>query len=137
MIPIWHYLKFAGDLKPDRGETEARHKYIDTFKNGELLEVIIRRPSSQRSVLQNNYYWGVVIKLLSEYTGFTKDEMHEVLRQKFWGTKELDLDGELIIIPKSTTEFSTRIFEERLEDIRIWAKIDLDVDIPLPNKVEI
>ena len=37
----------------------------------------------QRSNQQSRYYWGIVVQILSEHTGFTKDEVHELLKRKF------------------------------------------------------
>lgn len=91
-----------------------------------------------RSSNQNRYYWGVIIDLLSEHTGFNRDEMHEVLKHKFlrrtlWVPKK---DGvkEQSIITYSTTDLTTKQFEEFLAAIRMWASQDLGVCIPEPNE---
>ena len=43
---------------------------------GKEIEVIVRRKKKSRSLPQNAYYFGVVVKLISETTGFTDEEAH-------------------------------------------------------------
>lgn len=93
-----------------------------------------------RSNNQNRYYWGVIIDLLSEHTGFIREEMHEVLKHKFlrytlWIPKK---DGvkEQSIIAKSTTDLTTKAFEQYMSDIRQWASSDLGLFLPEPNEME-
>ncbi len=93
-----------------------------------------------RSGCQNRYYWGVVIDLLSEHTGFDREEMHEVLKHKFlrktvWIHKKGGIE-EQSIITKSTTGLTTKQFEEYLSGIRQWASADLGVFLPEPNEAD-
>lgn len=98
-----------------------------------------REFKKERSNPQNRYYWGVIVEILSEHTGFTKDEMHEVLKHKFlrkslWVVKKGGL-MELSVISYSTTELTTSEMEDYLSQIRIWASEDLGLVLPLPNEV--
>lgn len=89
-----------------------------------------------RSNNQNRYYWGVVIKLLSEHTGFEPDEMHEVLKHIFLSyPKTLETKKpELVYISKSTSGLSTKDFEDFMSRVRTWASLELAVWIPEPNE---
>lgn len=92
-----------------------------------------------RSGQQNRYYWGVVIELLSEHTGFDREEMHEVLKHKFlrktvWIHKKDGVE-EQSVITKTTTSLTTKMFEEYLSQIRQWASADLGLFLPEPNEV--
>lgn len=90
----------------------------------------------QRSGQQNKYYWGVVVKLLSDHTGFTRDEMHECLRGMFLKyQKPMPPNGHMATITQSTTDLDTKEFEDYLEEIRRFAIQELDVEIPLPGEV--
>ncbi len=95
-----------------------------------------------RSNPQNSYYWGVVIDMLSENTGFTPDEMHEVLKNRFLNySKKLKLHPlgisnlETQKLTKSTTALTTVEMEGYLSSIRTWASINLGCYIPEPNEV--
>lgn len=93
---------------------------------------------NNRSNNQNRYYWGIIIALLSEHTGFDREEMHEILKHKFlrrtvWiHTKHKT--QEQSIITTSTTALTTKKFEEFLCQIRQWASQDIGVFIPEPNE---
>jgi hypothetical protein len=113
--------------------------YIKAFE-GEHLILDVKKMTSSRSLNQNAYYWGVVIEILSQHTGYTSEEMHEVLRSRFLNTtidfsfknKNEELKGS-----RSTSDLNTKEFETYLAEIRQWASRDLEVWIPEPNETEI
>jgi len=103
------------------------------------LEITVRRLYANRSIQQSRYYWGVVVALLSEYTGFTPDEMHDWLKMKFIPKKlaVCDGNGEVqgeFVMGGSTRKMTTAQFTDYIETIREWAASDLDVQIPDPNE---
>jgi hypothetical protein len=108
--------------------------WLKSFKPGTHVFVTIRKIEKKqiRSIVQNNYYHGVVLKLLSEFTGYEREEMHEALKIKFL-TYE-NVKG--LPVTMSTTQLKTHEFEEYLERIRRWASMDLGVYIPMPKEVE-
>jgi hypothetical protein len=90
-----------------------------------------------RSLPENRYYWGVLLKILSDYTGHTEEEMHEVCRSLFLNetiTLETKEGISLKQIPRSSKELNTVEFEIYLAEIRQWASRDLGCYIPLPNE---
>ena len=99
---------------------------------GKEVEVIVRRRKKSRSMPQNAYYWAVVVKLVSETTGFTDEEAHIALKMMF-------LQDRTRKIPtlRSTTELSTTEMEFYLENVRHWASTELSCFIPLPNEVDL
>lgn len=111
------------------------HAWFDQLKEGTQVYVTIRKIEKKqiRSIVQNNYYHGVVIKILSEFTGYEPEEMHEALKIKFL-TYE-NVKG--LPVTLSTTQLKTHEFEEFLKRVRRWAAIDLGVYIPQPNEVDI
>lgn len=96
--------------------------------------IIIEPYRKTRSGQQNRYYWGVVIERLSNHTGFTKDEMHEVLKYKFLSFEKESRDGQKFIVTRSTVSLDTKEMEDYLESVRRWAAQDLNCDIPEPNE---
>ena len=109
-------------------------KVLSEFNNKDVV-VAIKTPRSNRSLSQNNYYWGVIIEVLADYTGYGKTEMHEVLRGKFLSDTR-EVGGEQIRFSHSTTELDTSEFEKYLSDVREWASSMLNCFIPLPNEIE-
>jgi hypothetical protein len=112
---------FYGEIK--NGKLELNHpdlfkQYVATLK-GEI-QLKIQKKSKYRSLKENNYLHGVVLPLLSEQTGYTTAEMKAVIK---WLFKI-----------ESTAELTTVQFEQKMEEIRRWAAIELSVNIPEPNE---
>ncbi|MEN6423332.1 MAG: hypothetical protein ABFD76_15440 [Smithella sp.] len=104
--------------------------YLKTL-HGKNIELTIRERKSQRSLNQNRYYFGVVLDILSNHTGYESDEMHEILKFKFLKTVKADME-----YIKSTTKLNTVEFEEYLTKIKQWAAVELNCYIPDPNECE-
>lgn len=100
---------------------------------GQRVEVVIRKYRKRRSNNQNAYYHGVVVKLISDHTGYEADEVHEILKQLFF-SKEIEVAGKVLMIATTTKE-TTSEWEDRMSQIRSWASIELGVFIPEPNAV--
>jgi len=83
------------------------------------------KEAKMRSLPENRYYWGVVLEILSNETGYTPNEMHEVCRSMFLNeniTLQKKERTEIINIPISTTSLKTVEFEEYLSKIRRMGK---------------
>ena len=104
---------------------------------GKVLSVTITVYRETRSNAQNNYYWGVVIKMLCDSTGQDKWSMHHNLKDKFAKTPDLNADifkeADLFVV-ESTADMSTARFSKYKEDIQQWASEFLGVNIPDPNE---
>jgi hypothetical protein len=106
-------------------------KITDYVKGKDDWFVIeIQKSKQVRSLNQNKYYWGVVVKILSGHTGYTSDETHQELARMFLG---YDNNGKRFV--KSTTKLNTFEFEQYTEKCRIWARNEMSVHIPLPNEI--
>ena len=83
-----------------------------------------------RSLNQNKYYWGIIIKMLGDEFGYTAEEMHDALRMQF-----LQTHTDKLPTIKSTTKLSTKEFETYTRTIRQWASEEYQICIPQPNEV--
>lgn len=97
-------------------------------------QIELKIDRGNRSNNQNRYYWGVVIEILSEHTGFTPEEIHEVLKAKFLRYTKMLPTSEEVNLSRSTKGLDTKEFEEYMEKVRMFAIQELDVEIPLPNE---
>lgn len=95
---------------------------------GEMFVNVGKNRRKIRSNSQNEYYWGVVLQLISEFTGETVEDLHDHFRVRFL------MQGEKFSHPRSTTSLTTAEFEDYLAKIRLFATQDLNVFIPLPNE---
>ena len=119
-------------------ENEKFKDYLHSLKGN--VELILRPIKNQRSSNQNRYYWGVVVKLISEHTGLNKEQTHRLLLEKFLSEQIVyeTKDGTTFQkIPKSSTEVSTAEFEEFLFQIKIWVAEEFSLEIPDPESVDV
>ena len=94
----------------------------------------ITRFHPPRSQSENKYYWGVIVKAISDYTGMFDDEVHDALKQKFLTESIVLKNGIEMSYAKSTASLTTVEFEDYCRKIRIWANTDLGLNIPLPHE---
>lgn len=111
-------------------------KYMRKTK-GKLITVTYQAVRITRSLLQNRYYWGVVIAMLAKEIGYTPEVMHEYMKETFLSPSYLGMpDGEGIKFYPSTKTLSRKEFDDYIQRIRIWADDFLSLDIPLPNHTQ-
>jgi len=106
-------------------------RYLQGFEKGDKMQATIEKKRKARTTRENAYYWGVVIKVLSEEWGYWEDEVHDLLREQF--LKVHPDDGKPAYI-KSTKRLSTVEFEDYLANIRMWASSEHGIFVPLPNE---
>ncbi len=104
--------------------------------NGKDVHVVIKEHRHPRSINQNNYYWGVVLEIISEHTGHTADEVHEIFKNKYL-SEEKEFAGDKVLVAKSTTALNTVEFNEYLEKVKQFAATELSCFVPEPNEVSI
>jgi len=100
--------------------------------NGQKVAIEVKLDRNNRSNNQNRYYHSIVLGLISETTGYTPEEVHELLKAKFLSAP-LRIGTETFNIA-TTTKQTTVEFEEFLRKIRQWASIELSCYIPLPRE---
>lgn len=121
-------------------QTAKFREWISHNLRGKEVQVVVKPKKKLRSLNENNYYWGVVIQLLAEHTGYAPSEMHELCKVKFLPPKRITLrngkNDQSITIAMSTTELTTSQMENYLSEIRLWAIDFWELKIPLPNEVD-
>lgn len=100
---------------------------LSRLKDGRIL--ITFTDKATRSSAQNRYLHGVAYKAISETTGYTTEEVHEICKAKFLA-HTIHIGEEDMDIPKSTTKLTTDEFSEYVEAIKRWAAETLDCYIP-------
>lgn len=132
------YIK-DGKLRIKKTELPVFLHKISKQKN-KPCEVVVQF-GSKRSTQQNNYYFGVIVRLITlainDHQGenFTNEDIHEYLKNRFLQGKEItNNQGEVIYIRKSTTDNSTTMQEEYHDQCRTFAMEFLNTYIPLPNE---
>lgn len=95
-----------------------------------IIEIMEDKDS--RSTKQNRLYWEW-INVIGTETGYTKDETHMLLRDKFLGYNEVTTKkGETIKELKSTTKLKVGEMKDYLEQIDIFAS-EYGIVLPRPE----
>jgi hypothetical protein len=113
-------------------------RLVAQLPDGWEMELSLTRLRSTRSLEANAYYWGVVLAILADYTGYSADELHDVCRAKFL-SKQLAVcngNGEIVgefVLGGSTRKLTTQEFYDYVERIRVWMRDDLDCPTDDPD----
>lgn len=102
-----------------------------------LIQFILRRPlpfqvevgeiREQRSLPQNARLWALH-QLASKETGYSPDELHELMLCKFFGSQEIELGGVKRTIPlKRSSTREKGEFREFLESVENFYASELGV----------
>ena len=129
--------KHKAFIKNGKVTFQDRERFDNHLLNyeGKTVVVTVREQKERRSLNLNSYYWAVIVKLLSEETGYNKDEMHEVLKSMFLRTK-YQIKGIWIHSTKSTTKLTNEEMQAYIEECKSFASTTLGLYIPDPNEVE-
>jgi hypothetical protein len=91
------------------------------------IQVEIGPVREQRSVSQNSRLWALH-SLASKETGYTPDELHELMLCKFFGTKDVELGGIKRTIPaKRSSTREKQEFREFLDAVETFYASELGV----------
>ena len=76
--------------------------------------------------------------ILSDYTGYTPEEVHIELKEKFLGyyEKANKSTGEVKRFVVESKNLDTLEFTKYIESVRLYAMQDLDCYLPLPEEYE-
>lgn len=115
--PILHATVVKGAL---RFEEQARVAGYLGRLEGKRVRVTVERESVRRTTSQNSYLWAGVYEAISEWSGFEKDEVHELCKAMFLPKRQVTLSatGEVLDMPGSTTELSVEAFTEYIRRIK-------------------
>ncbi len=117
---------------------------LENFK-GKDFEIIIKGIKDTRSNRMNRYYWGVIMKALTDYFNeeqtfnrkVNADEVHELMKMKFLGTIVFDLpNGEVMEAVETSKNLDNTEFIAYFENIIAWSAEMFGLEIPKPNEEE-
>ena len=130
-------------LKPIPKTSELQELLDSKFTEGQEVTLSVKKyyrrrttgknkGTSEEESNQNGYLWSVVLPYLCEYFGYLPYEMLDALRPLFFYEVH-DKDPNIKRL-KSTTEYDTREWEDKMEEIRVWALTEHQIVIPEPNE---
>jgi len=112
---------------PKGGGQIARRKAISAIEAlpvEQAYEIKIAEYRRKRSTPQNAYYWGVVLPMLSEFTGSTVDELHRIMLCEVMGEEIVEAGPWKIRRPRRTTTTGYEGERDVLTTVQFMAYID-------------
>lgn len=109
-----------------------RREWISFLESNDGRDVLIRRVTGTRSVPQNSYYFGVVLKCVSRTTGHSPAELHEIFKRMFLPPVVSVYRGREMRMPGSTASLDKSQFAEYLMRISAEAA-SMGIEIPQPE----
>jgi len=109
-------MKFAGKIKQGKltlDDNLGFRDYLRLIEGDVHLEI---KPAEKVRSPQQNAYYRVIIRILSKELGYTEQEMHETIKEKY------DIG--------STKQLSVEEFTELIEIIKRWAVTDMGIVLP-------
>lgn len=105
----------------------------DFFGSHDCEKAIIEitEDKDSRSVKQNKLYWEWV-SVIGNELGYTKDETHAILRDKFLGYTETTTKFSVIKELRSTTKLKVKEFKDYLEQIDMFVS-EYGIMLPRPE----
>jgi hypothetical protein len=116
----------------DQNDKARLHSVLKHLKGRHAVS--IKKQRNNRSNNQNRYYWGVVLAYLADETGYTKDEIHQLMQKRFLKYVK-DVLGVTEEFVRSTTSLNTLEMMEYIDQICIFAISELGVYIPQPGEI--
>jgi ribosomal protein L7/L12 len=104
--------------------------HFSEFPEDDDAIIEIKQNLDSRSTKQNKLYWQW-LTVMTE-TGYTKDEMHVIMRDKFLGYEEVTTKTDVIRVLRSTTDLKVGEFKDYLEQIDIFAS-EYGIVLPRPE----
>lgn len=125
-------MKIYGRVENGKLISSLNEKSLKIFE-GEEVEIRIRVRSNNRSNEQNSLYWKW-IEILSNDLGYTKTEIHELIKYKFLKRESKNKDGKSTVVIKSTSTLTIKEFNDFMNDILYWSNNTLEISLPHMNK---
>lgn len=113
---------------------------------GQAWEILIRKYAKPRSNPANNYLFGVCYGHMSDASGYDKDELHDLMCKKHFGTRIVEFMGVKKSVPARTTTTNENgdpevlpvpDFAEFVDFVIREAAMHLDLAIPPPTKEQV
>lgn len=114
------------------------------LSNGKPVRITVKAFEDDRTLRQNRYYWGCVLKEISEQASiqgqrWTAEAWHELCKRQFLGYEitKVAVAGRrkkhVIRRLRSTTNLKVREMNEYLEKVQAFAADDLGVRFSVPH----
>lgn len=131
-IALTYYSNVNGGRLQKNVSTQIANE-LKSFE-GKRVEIKIQKLKSTRSHQQNRLWW-LYVTIISNEIGYSKDELHEILKYKFLRLSKVDQKtGEIFEYCGSTAKLSKSAFIELVDNLIRWSAETFNITLPLPGE---
>lgn len=112
----------------DNAVRERALNYIASLPLEPLLEIEVIPYEETRNSRQNKLYWAILNEI-AELTGKPSEAWHWFFKKRFIGFDEIEICGEIQIVPHSTTRLKKKKFAEYVTRIEVYVTSDLGINL--------
>jgi hypothetical protein len=120
-------MKIESSLDKERAINKIKSLNLD-----KPWSVDIKPYKKNRSLAQNKLYF-MWMKIIGDEIGYTSEEIHAIMADRFLTTEFVEYGGNKIKRDKSTSKLNTKEFTEYLESIDRWAAGEMGIVLPSPE----
>ena len=128
-VPVWAVRVEEGRLHIDRKYDFAR---FVSAREGQHLELVLRPRRVERSRKQDGFYFGVVVAMVAEHCGMSRENAHEELKRLFLAVPS---DSPIQKV-RSLTDLTVQEHSAFIDQCLHWAASFLGLVIPDPGQAE-
>jgi len=125
------FMKSFGIIKNHKlilNNKEQFNKQLIELEGKDVVIKIVER-NNKRTNDQNSLFWNW-IKILSDYTGYTKEEMKEMVSYKFLKRERVDNEGYTETYLQGTSTLSKKEFNDFMNDVSRWSNTTFNISLP-------
>lgn len=110
-------------------------KYLLSFRNNTDVDITVKRHEETISDPLRKYYFKVVMGILSEDTGHSKEQCHEAMKIKF---SSEEIDGMLIVHSVFSNESKMGITRKKefIAEVKQWMWDFRELTVPDPGEAQ-
>lgn len=124
-------IKFFGVVKNGKvcfDNPEQYESHLLTLEE-KRIELTIQKEQLSRSNQQSRYLFGVIYQAISDETGYTKEEVHEMMKSILLKDHKVVNDKRYTVV-RSTSSLTTTEMSEFIEGCKRFAATELSLNIP-------
>ena len=125
------YMKSFGIIKKGNLILNNKQQFKDQLVELEGKEVVIKitERNNNRTKDQNSLFWKWV-EIISNETGYTKEETKELISYKFLKRERVDEEGYTETYLRGTSTLNKKEFNEFMNEVSFWSNSTLNITLP-------
>ena len=125
------YMKSFGIIKNQKLILNNKDQFNKQLIELEGKEVVIKitERNNNRTKDQNSLFWKWV-EIISNETGYTKEETKELISYKFLKRERVDEEGYTETYLRGTSTLNKKEFNDFMNEVSFWSNSTLNINLP-------